>query len=193
MSSTCAIVCVYDVRTSSSRLIIAVLQILIGCAVITAMPAVYLSRMCGLGFGIAFWHVVPVIAAMPPSDRMRYVFHPPGCIHETYQLFCSRVPPALWQVPTDAQYAMELISQRVARGLEVRPRQRKHSPFSSDPNIAQSQSQSRSGHSPSYSWEKVGERASSAKDYVGNVKETFKGDNVRDSDFEAKPALKCSP
>jgi GRAM domain-containing protein 4 len=73
---------------------------------------------------------------------------------------------------------MELISQRVARGLEVRPRKRRHSPFFSDPDIAQSLSLSHSDHGSS-NWEKVGKHAAGAREYVGNVKETFKGDNVR--------------
>ncbi|KAK7694679.1 hypothetical protein QCA50_001867 [Cerrena zonata] len=77
--------------------------LLFSCAIISAMPAVYISRLCGLAVGLVFWHLSPVIAALPPSDRMRII------------------PPS-WPVPTDAEYAMELISQRVARGLEVRPR-----------------------------------------------------------------------
>lgn len=52
--------------------------------------------------GFLFWHVVPVIATLPPADR-------------------ERLPPMFENSPTDAEYAMELISQRIARGEKVRP------------------------------------------------------------------------
>ena len=75
---------------------------------------------------------------------------------------------------------MELISQRVARGLEVRPSKRRHSPSPSDPDVLRSLAESSSKRASPSSWEKVGERAANARDYVGNLKETFKGDNVCD-------------
>ena len=37
----------------------------------------------------------------------------------------TRYPPLFHNVPTDAEYAMELISQRVARGLDVKPKKRR--------------------------------------------------------------------
>ncbi|KIY52720.1 hypothetical protein FISHEDRAFT_34565 [Fistulina hepatica ATCC 64428] len=57
--------------------------------------------------GFIFWHVVPVIAALPPADY-------------------ARIPPPFWEVPTDADYAMEVISKRVSEGLDIRmPRRRR--------------------------------------------------------------------
>jgi GRAM domain-containing protein 4 len=55
------------------------------------------------GIGTLFWHIIPVIAAIPTEER-------------------ARLPPPLGNVPTDAEYAMEVISQRVAAGLDVKPR-----------------------------------------------------------------------
>jgi len=66
------------------------------------LPAKYLAKLTYFVGGFFFWHITPVIAALPPSDR-------------------ARLPPAFADVPTDAEYAMELISQRVAAGLDVRP------------------------------------------------------------------------
>lgn len=37
----------------------------------------------------------------------------------------TRYPPLFQDAPTDAEYAMELISQRVARGLDVKPKARR--------------------------------------------------------------------
>lgn len=66
------------------------------------VPAAYLAKSIYFVGGLLFWHVTPVIAALSASDRARF-------------------PPAFADVPTDAEYAMELISQRVAAGLDVRP------------------------------------------------------------------------
>ncbi|KAJ7900332.1 hypothetical protein B0H14DRAFT_2673254 [Mycena olivaceomarginata] len=64
------------------------------------VPAQYLAKItCFIG-GFFFWHVTPIIAALPSGVRL---------------------PPAFADVPTDAEHAMELISQRVAAGLPIRP------------------------------------------------------------------------
>ncbi|KZT65162.1 hypothetical protein DAEQUDRAFT_731786 [Daedalea quercina L-15889] len=78
---------------------------------VTLLPARYLSKLLGLALGIVFWHVVPIVIAIPPSRRVKY-------------------PPLFNDVPTDADYAMELISQRVARGLDVKPKSRRPRPGS---------------------------------------------------------------
>jgi GRAM domain-containing protein 4 len=39
----------------------------------------------------------------------------------SYYLPTRRLPPAFNEVPTDVEYAMALISQRVAAGLEIKP------------------------------------------------------------------------
>ncbi|CAK5280528.1 unnamed protein product [Mycena citricolor] len=66
------------------------------------VPAKYIAKTIYFVGGFMFWHLVPIIAALSPADR-------------------SRLPPPFMDVPTDAEYAMDLISQRVAAGLDVRP------------------------------------------------------------------------
>ncbi|KZP31369.1 hypothetical protein FIBSPDRAFT_49641 [Athelia psychrophila] len=77
--------------------------IVLSLAILTfVLPAKYIAKLgCAIG-GFMFWHVTPVLAAMSAADR-------------------SRMPPALDDVPTDSDYAMDLISQRVASGLHVKP------------------------------------------------------------------------
>ncbi|KAF9015150.1 hypothetical protein BDQ17DRAFT_1229312 [Cyathus striatus] len=65
-------------------------------------PTKYLVKTGCFILGFLFWHVVPVLAALPPTDR-------------------NRLPPMLADIPTDAEYAMEMISRRVAEGLPVSP------------------------------------------------------------------------
>jgi len=67
-----------------------------------SLPAKYLAKLTYFVGGLLFWHVTPVLASLSPSER-------------------GRLPPAFSDVPTDADHAMELISQRVAAGLDVRP------------------------------------------------------------------------
>ncbi|KAH8120143.1 hypothetical protein DFH11DRAFT_1558537 [Phellopilus nigrolimitatus] len=66
------------------------------------LPAKYIMKLASFILGFLYWHVVPIIAALPPFDR-------------------SRLPPLFENVPTDAEYAMELISQRISRGEDIRP------------------------------------------------------------------------
>ncbi|KAJ7634293.1 hypothetical protein DFH06DRAFT_1437038 [Mycena polygramma] len=66
------------------------------------LPAKFLAKLTYFVGGFLFWHVTPVIAALPSTER-------------------ARLPPAFSDVPTDAEFAMELISQRVAAGLDIRP------------------------------------------------------------------------
>ncbi|KAF8846368.1 hypothetical protein BDN67DRAFT_39548 [Paxillus ammoniavirescens] len=67
---------------------------------VLALPAQYVAKLTYLFGGIAFWHVVPVVAALPRAD-------------------IARVPPAFGDAPTDADYAMELIARRIAAGQDV--------------------------------------------------------------------------
>jgi hypothetical protein len=72
------------------------------------LPAQVLAKAVYLVLGILFWHVIPVIMALSAEDR-------------------KRLPPAFNDLPTDADFAMELISKRVAAGLEVNTMQtRRH-------------------------------------------------------------------
>ncbi|KAK1229702.1 hypothetical protein PQX77_007264 [Marasmius sp. AFHP31] len=71
------------------------------------LPAQYISKLVYLILGVLFWHVAPVIAALPSEDR-------------------ARLPPPLADIPTDADYAMELIAQRINAGMPVRPARKRH-------------------------------------------------------------------
>lgn len=42
-------------------------------AVVTAVvPSKYVVKGATMAGGVFFWHVIPVLAALPPSDRERY-------------------------------------------------------------------------------------------------------------------------
>jgi hypothetical protein len=55
---------------------------------------------------LVFWFVPNLWSALPLEHR-------------------SRIPPPLFDVPTDAEYAMSIISQRVDRGEDVLPPERR--------------------------------------------------------------------
>ncbi|KAI0669870.1 hypothetical protein C8Q78DRAFT_1079782 [Trametes maxima] len=131
--------------------------VLVGWFILGLLPAKYLVRFVGFLVGGFFWHVVPVLAVVPASER-------------------SRVPPPLASIPTDAEYAMELISQRVARGLPVRPKRRKHRRHSSDLSVTQSNSGGNvhASESSSVDWNKWGDRLASTKERTGEIKKIFK-------------------
>ncbi|KAF8213060.1 hypothetical protein K438DRAFT_1803338 [Mycena galopus ATCC 62051] len=85
-------------RPASSRIYGLVLTFLFILTLV--VPTQYLAKLVGFVGGFLFWHLAPIIAALPAS---------------------AQLPPAFADVPTDAEYAMELISQRVAAGLPIRP------------------------------------------------------------------------
>ncbi|EAU93099.2 hypothetical protein CC1G_11294 [Coprinopsis cinerea okayama7 len=66
------------------------------------VPTWYLAKATWFGVGFVFWHVTPVIDSLSPRGF-------------------SRLPPLFGDVPTDTDYAMKLISQRVASGQPVLP------------------------------------------------------------------------
>ncbi|KAG7099201.1 hypothetical protein E1B28_001068 [Marasmius oreades] len=113
------------------------------------LPTRYISKLVYLVAGILFWHIVPVIAALPYEDR-------------------ARLPPPLADVPTDADYAMELISQRINTGLDVKPQHKRHKK-ESKVNDTKITSRSLSGPvgasntDKSINWKKWGERAAIGK------------------------------
>ncbi|KAI0651883.1 hypothetical protein C8Q79DRAFT_63725 [Trametes meyenii] len=127
-----------------------------GWFILGLLPAKYLVRFVGFLVGGFFWHVVPVLAAVPAPDR-------------------SRVPPPLASIPTDAEYAMDLISQRVARGLPVRPKRRRHRHRSPETTGFPSQRGDRAHKSESSSvdWNKWGDRLASTKERTGEIKKIF--------------------
>ncbi|KAG9103737.1 hypothetical protein FRC06_008469 [Ceratobasidium sp. 370] len=91
-------------RERSSRIYALVLTLLTLFVALT--PAQMLARLSYATIGFIYWFCVPVILAMP-SDAFK------------------RLPPPLADIPSDAEYAMSLISARVARGESVIPASRR--------------------------------------------------------------------
>lgn len=58
------------------------------------MPTKYIVKLAIFILGILYWHIIPIIATLSPADR-------------------DRLPPMFENSPTDAEYAMELISKRI--------------------------------------------------------------------------------
>ncbi|GAW03608.1 hypothetical protein LENED_005345 [Lentinula edodes] len=76
------------------------------CCILTLLlPAQYIAKLVYFLGGAFFWHIIPILAALPSEDR-------------------ARIPPAFQDVPTDAEFAMEIISRRIAAGLDVNPSKR---------------------------------------------------------------------
>ncbi|KAF7320350.1 RAD21/Rec8 N-terminal domain protein [Mycena kentingensis (nom. inval.)] len=146
------------------------------------LPTKYLAKLLYFVVGFLYWHLAPVIAALPPRDRARF-------------------PPPFNDAPTDAEYAMELISLRVAAGLDVRPRrpngERREtrdtrddaddtasfneassptSPVPTSTSIRPSspREQPRSG----VDWKKWGSRAAMSLDLVEDTKRVFTGEGT---------------
>ncbi|KAH9944357.1 uncharacterized protein BXZ73DRAFT_87271 [Epithele typhae] len=125
------------------------------------LPAQYLVKSIGFVVGVCFWHAVPVLGAIPPSER-------------------SRFPSPLWIVPTDTEYAMELISQRVARGLPVKARRRRGDQAkSAAPDTAGIRSFGTDGEgehasTSSVDWNKWGDRISDTKERAGELKQILR-------------------
>jgi hypothetical protein len=101
-------------RPAVSRRYAIILAVVTCCTLI--IPAHYLAKLIYGGCGILFWHVIPVLAALPPGAR-------------------ARLPGPLADAPTDADYAIEIITQRIARGEEIKPPRK---PRSSSPRGANS-------------------------------------------------------
>ncbi|KAJ7706195.1 hypothetical protein B0H17DRAFT_1036123 [Mycena rosella] len=122
------------------------------------LPAKYLAKLVYFIGGLLFWHVTPVIAALPPRDR-------------------ARLPPAFADVPTDAEYAMELISQRVAAGLDVRPTRRtRHADKkerAGDVVETDAVRQTAQKQDKDVDWKKLGERTAVGMTWVEEGKRIF--------------------
>ncbi|KAF8684494.1 hypothetical protein RHS04_01292 [Rhizoctonia solani] len=87
-------------REQSSRIYALVLTVVF--LFITFTPAQILAKTTYAVVGFFYWFAIPVLLAMPPEAR-------------------SRIPPPLFDVPTDAEYAMSLMSIRVAKGESIVP------------------------------------------------------------------------
>ncbi|KDR84978.1 hypothetical protein GALMADRAFT_233502 [Galerina marginata CBS 339.88] len=123
------------------------------------LPTRYIAKLVWFVVGFLFWHILPVLASLPPSEQ-------------------KKLPPPFFDVPTDAEYAMDLISQRVAAGLEVEPskpskQSKRHkssdsieTPDSNSKHMSNS-SQSREG---SIDWKKWGDRVAVGKSAINDIK-----------------------
>ncbi|KAG8745020.1 hypothetical protein FRC10_008994 [Ceratobasidium sp. 414] len=87
-------------RERSSRVYALVLTLLTLFVALT--PAQILAKLSYATVGFIYWFCVPVILAMPPDAFNRF-------------------PPPLADIPSDAEYAMSLMSARVAHGESVIP------------------------------------------------------------------------
>ncbi|KAJ7293566.1 hypothetical protein C8J57DRAFT_1269369 [Mycena rebaudengoi] len=143
-------------RPASSRVYGMVLLLLL--IVTLVIPAKYLAKLTYFVGGLFFWHVTPVIAALPPIDR-------------------SRLPPAFGDVPTDTEYAMELISQRVAAGLDVRPvgstRVKNRGQQGASAESSDIKRQERQKQDKDVDWKKWGERAALGMSWAEDGKRIF--------------------
>ncbi|KAF8078635.1 hypothetical protein FPV67DRAFT_1465909 [Lyophyllum atratum] len=129
------------------------------------LPTKYLTKLTYFVGGVLFWHVTPVVAALPPAER-------------------SRLPPAFGDVPTDADYAMELLAKRVAAGLDINPpRAKKHGKRHTRTHTIDgrdSTAQRNNGGQPepksqSVDWKKWGERAAIGKTWADDGKRIISG------------------
>jgi len=74
---------------------------------------------------------------------------------------------------------MELISQRVARGLPVKPRRKRPGMQSFDSSMPEAEAAQ--GSSSSVDWMRVGERIASTKEMASDVKGLFREGQVSSS------------
>ncbi|CEL56120.1 hypothetical protein RSOLAG1IB_07573 [Rhizoctonia solani AG-1 IB] len=87
-------------REQSSRIYTLVLALIL--VFVTFTPAQILAKTTYAVIGVFYWFIIPILLAMPPDAR-------------------KRLPPPLFDVPTDAEYAMSLMSIRVAKGESIVP------------------------------------------------------------------------
>jgi hypothetical protein len=95
------------------------LQMLFVLFLVTLLvPARYLAKIVYFAAGFAFWHVSPVLDSLSASGRSRSVPLRRAILlsHER----CS-MPPPLYDVPTDTDYAMQLMADRIAKGHNLKP------------------------------------------------------------------------
>ncbi|KAG8969610.1 hypothetical protein FRC05_001041 [Tulasnella sp. 425] len=72
----------------------------VGACAVTVTPAHILAKVVYAALGFVYWFLIPVLCAMTRKQR-------------------SMIPPPFWDIPTDAEYAMEIIAKRVANGQSV--------------------------------------------------------------------------
>ncbi|KAL4267152.1 GRAM domain-containing protein 4 [Pleurotus pulmonarius] len=117
------------------------------------LPAKYLAKLVYFILGVCFWHVMPLVSSFPPDAL-------------------ARLPPPLSDVPTDADYAMKLISQQALAGLRVTPTRPKSSSASSTPDTPavgnDLTTRSVTDSAEGVNWKKWGEKLASSKAMVTN-------------------------
>lgn len=94
------------------------------------------------------------------------------------KLTSTSIPPAFVDVPTDADYAMQLITERVAAGLDVRPPKRKHNKHnrSTDGGAGPKDGADEfEDKERSIDWKKWGERAAIGKTWADDGKRLLSG------------------
>ncbi len=130
--------------------------------------------------GFIFWHVVPVVASMNAEERARYVIFYVDQPSKTYR--DNSLPPPLVGVPTDAEYAMEVISMRVASGLDITSSKKTRGRKSAD-SVDRSQpdnlsTESKDEQKKSIDWQKWNDRAAIGKAWAGEGKRLIKKGGV---------------
>lgn len=81
-------------------------------------------------------------------------------------------------VPTDAEYAMDLISQRVARGEDINPKRRRYKSYHEEGADNLGVQKAAENSSPGLDWKKWGERAANTKAWTQDVRNIFKDGQV---------------
>ncbi|PPQ80817.1 hypothetical protein CVT25_001942 [Psilocybe cyanescens] len=125
----------------------------------TMLPTRYIAKLAFFVLGFIYWHVIPIIASLPPSER-------------------RRLPTPLCDVPNDAEYAMELISQRVAAGLPINPtkssKNSKKQQSTDSLEVPNDPSKSKSDRSRSrdnsIDWKKWGDRVAIGKSVINDMR-----------------------
>ncbi|KAG1899244.1 uncharacterized protein F5891DRAFT_422392 [Suillus fuscotomentosus] len=174
-------------RPAVSRRYAIILAVVACCTLI--IPAHYLAKLVYGSCGLLFWHVTPVLAALPPGAR-------------------ARLPGPLTDAPTDADYAIEIITQRIARGEEIKPPRKPHSssPRANSTNEADlsaistpdASSRSQMQTNDGVDWKKWGSRIAHGKSLLSEGKQRFSSGQVntigltsatlRDEDTHTYPA-----
>ncbi|THH21522.1 hypothetical protein EW146_g22 [Bondarzewia mesenterica] len=165
-------------RPSSSWMYVALTVFLFLATLL--VPARYLAKTIYFSLGCFFWHVIPVIVAMTPADR-------------------SRFPPPLKDAPTDAEFAMDLISRRVAQGLPVLPPANDIAIGSLNPDQSEhgshadqgsgQKSHGSKGGSKNVNWKKWGERAAQGKAWANDAKRLVKKNASNDPSIVPSSSL----
>ncbi|PBL01129.1 hypothetical protein ARMGADRAFT_1073433 [Armillaria gallica] len=130
------------------------------------LPARIIAKCVYFVVGFLFWHVMPVIMALSPQER-------------------ARLPPPLANIPTDAEYAMELISSRIASGKYTKPGKKtdsRSSDAAADSSVREghdevdfNQMSASRGKDTGPDWKKWSERAAVGKAWAGEGKRLMKG------------------